>query len=198
MSAGITKFGACVVKSAVDQSTCMVKTFWESSPCIIALLRRFGCPFCRLETLELSRMKQTLQSKGVRLIAIGHDKDGLEDFKAGKFFDGELYMDETRDTYNSLELGRVGMVSGFMSLLSGPGRSLIHETKEKKVDGNLKGDGWQTGGLLVIDKGGDVLYSFKQAKITENPDYAKIRELFNVKEEDLAPLRVEQPKSECS
>ncbi|KAM3181441.1 hypothetical protein ACTXT7_014381 [Hymenolepis weldensis] len=153
MAVDLTKFGACIVKSAINQSQFTVKTFWEESPCIIALLRRFGCPFCRLETLELSRMKQPLQNKSVRLIAIGHDKDGLEDFKNGKFFDGELYLDEERATYNSLQLGRVGMFSGFMSLFSSAGRNLIRETKEKKVDGDLKGDGWQTGGLLVIDKG---------------------------------------------
>lgn len=78
------------------------------------------------------------------------------------------------------------------------------------MGGNLKGDGWQTGGLLVIDGGnlyplnniyhfykaetslhvsdGNVLYSFKQDKLTDRPDYHKIMDLFNLQEGDLTPL----------
>ncbi|KAM7540893.1 hypothetical protein Aperf_G00000036975 [Anoplocephala perfoliata] len=196
MAVDLAKFGPCVIKSTIDQSSVTVKSFWKETPCVIALLRRFGCILCRLEALELSRFKQALQGKGVRLIAIGHDKDGLEEFKAGNFFDGELYLDESRDTYKSLKYERVGVIPGLWSIASGAGRSVIREAKSKKVEGNLKGDGWQTGGLLVIDKDGKVLYSFKQDKVTDKPDYNKIRTLFDLKEEDLTPLKTELPTAE--
>lgn len=102
-------------------------------------------------------MKQPLDSKGVRLIAIGYDKDGLAEFQAGKFFSGgnsqkliffvdiilliwlivflilELYLDEERKTYESLQFGRVGMFSGFMSLFSNDGKQLRQKVKVLKV-----------------------------------------------------------------
>ncbi|EUB63581.1 hypothetical protein EGR_01663 [Echinococcus granulosus] len=198
MAVDLLKFGSCTVSNVVDKSTVSVKSFWDGTPCVIALLRRFGCAFCRLHALELSRFQSAFQAKGVRLIGIGHDTEGVEEFREGQFFSGELYLDEKKETYAVLGCGSVGLVPGMFSLIQSAGRNLIRETKGKNVVGNLKGDGWQTGGLVVVDKDGSLLYFFKQTKVTDNPDYVKIKELFNLKEEDLAPLKGNQPKAVCN
>lgn len=49
--------------------------------------------------------------------------------------------------------------------------------KERGVGGDLRGDGFQNGGLLVVGKGGKVLYSFVQ----ENPaDHAANEDILKV------------------
>ncbi|BHF58062.1 hypothetical protein SprV_0100101100 [Sparganum proliferum] len=133
--------------------------------------------------------QSALDSRGVRLIGVGHDVDGVEEFQREQFFSGELYLDPKKETYAAMGFGSVGAFSGLRSLFQSQGRSLIRETKDKGVQGNLKGDGWQLGGLLVVEKGGKVLYSFQQKQVTENPDYSKVAEVLGVKQEELTPLR---------
>ncbi|VDM02464.1 unnamed protein product [Schistocephalus solidus] len=135
----IAKLGACIVQAASNQaSKVAVNSFWQ---------------FCRLEALEVSRFQAALDSRGVRLIGIGHDVDGVEEFQREQFFSGELYLDPKKETYSALGYGSVGACSGFRSLFKSEGRALIRETKDKGVKGNMKGDGWQLGGLLVVEKG---------------------------------------------
>ncbi|CDS41033.1 prostamide:prostaglandin F synthase [Echinococcus multilocularis] len=136
-------------------------------------LLRFGCAFCRLHALELSRFQSAFQAKRVRLIGIGHDNEGVEEFREEQFFSGELYLDERKETYASLDCESVGLVSGMFSLVQSAGGNLIRETKAfgKNVVGNLKGDGWQTGGLVVVDKGISYrkrTHEFPQACIVDN------------------------------
>ena len=46
------------------------------------------------------------------------------------------------------------------------------------VGGDLKGDGFQNGGLIVVERGGKVLYSFVQESFADhasNQDILKVR-----------------------
>ncbi|VDK30762.1 unnamed protein product [Dibothriocephalus latus] len=166
----IAKLGACFVQAASNQaSRVAVNSFWQA--------------------LELSRFQSALDSRGVRLIGVGHDVDGVEEFQREQFFSGELYLDPKKEVYAAMGYGSVSVLSGIGSLFRSAGRALVRETKDKGVKGNQKGDGWQLGGLLVIEKGGRVLYSFQQQQVTENPDYSKVAEVLGVKEEELTPLR---------
>ncbi|TPP59495.1 Prostamide/prostaglandin F synthase [Fasciola gigantica] len=148
--------------------------------CIIALFRRFGCKFCRLEAANLSSMKPALDKRRIRLIGISFDKDGVKEFTDGNFFKGELYLDPDRKTYQTLSFKRVSMCSGFCSLFSKAGRKLNAEANAANISGNLSGDGWQTGGLLVVGKGGDILYQFAQEQVVNHPDYAKIMQVLQI------------------
>lgn len=50
--------------------------------------------------------------------------------------------------------------------------------KERGVGGDLRGDGFQNGGLVVVGKGGKLLYSFVQ----ENPaDHAANEDILKVR-----------------
>ena len=44
-----------------------------------------------------------------RLIGVGFETIGLEEFKEGNFFAGELFIDETRESYNKLGFVRFGL-----------------------------------------------------------------------------------------
>ena len=55
--------------------------------------------------------------------------------------------------------------------------------RERGVGGDLKGDGYQNGGLLVVGKGGKLLYSFVQenpADHAANEDILKVRLFFRL------------------
>ena len=54
-------------------------------------MRRFGWPFCRIGAKQLSALKPQLDANNVRLIGIGLEELGLEDFQKGGYFTGGRY-----------------------------------------------------------------------------------------------------------
>jgi len=96
------------------------------------------------------------------MIGVGVEELGVEEFVAGKFFDGELYIDTQKKSYQDLGFRRLGFFSAIGSVLGKLGRAMISEAKSKGIDGNLKGDGMQNGGTIIVAAGGKVLLTYKQ------------------------------------
>ncbi|KAI0984777.1 hypothetical protein GJ496_008782 [Pomphorhynchus laevis] len=44
---------------------------------------------------------------------------------------------------------------------------MIRKSKSLNIKGNLKGDGLQKGGTIVVDTDGTLLYNFTQADVTD-------------------------------
>ncbi|TGZ63628.1 hypothetical protein CRM22_006831 [Opisthorchis felineus] len=159
MVTSLAKLGSCVVQAALDASNSFsVESFWRDQTCVIAIFRRFGCKFCRLEALNLSQMKPAFDKRRIRLVGISFDENGIKDFVDGNFFKGELFLDPDRSTYRAMDFKRVSSLSGFKSLFTKAGRDLNSVANAAHVSGNLSGDGWQTGGLLVVEKGKDIQF----------------------------------------
>jgi len=96
------------------------------------------------------------------MIGVGVEELGVEEFVAGKFFDGELYIDTQKKSYQDLGFRRLGFFSAIGSVLGKLGRAMISEAKSKGIEGNLKGDGMQNGGTIIVAAGGKVLLTYKQ------------------------------------
>nr|CAH8858275.1 unnamed protein product [Trichobilharzia regenti] len=112
----------------------------------------------------------------------------------------DLYLDPDRSTYKALEYKKVSACSGLKTLFSKAGRALNAQAKAAKIPGNMSGDGWQTGGLLVVGKGGEVLYHFEQKQVVNHPDYKKIIDVLKIKPQDVpsfAPVLSEACDDAC-
>lgn len=96
------------------------------------------------------------------MVGVGLEELGLEEFQEGKYWDGELYIDQQKKCYQDLGFKRLGFFSAIGSVLKKKGRDQMSEAKSKGINGNLKGDGMQTGGTLVIGAGGKVLLNYSQ------------------------------------
>ncbi|XP_070207988.1 prostamide/prostaglandin F synthase-like [Littorina saxatilis] len=138
--------------------------------------------FCRLGAKELSELKPQLDAKGVRLIGIGLEDLGLEDFQQGHFFDGELYVDTKKETYKLLGFKRFNFLSIFPAIFSKVSRAAYSKAKAEKVGGDLKGDGMQTGGTMVVEKGGKTLLTFKQDSPADHVDPAEVLKALGIDE----------------
>lgn len=127
--------------------------------------------FCRVAAKELSLLAPQLSQSGVRLIGIGLEELGVEEFIQGKFFDGELYIDTDKKSFKALNFKKLGVLSMVPALVAKVAREALRKGKELGVKGDMKGDAFQTGGLLVVaGRGESVLYEFKQ----DNPaDHAE-------------------------
>ena len=74
-------------------------------------------------------MKPLLDKHNVRLVGIGMDQVGLDEFVQGIYFAGELYIDPGKDTYKVLGYKRLsyfGVITSFFSKASRDAYSKVH------------------------------------------------------------------------
>ncbi|CAG0922505.1 unnamed protein product [Notodromas monacha] len=143
----------------------------------------FSSAFCRLGARDLSVIHPQLKAHNVRLIGIGLEQLGVEEFLEKRFFSGELYVDEKKKNYADLGYKRHGYFSILTALISRAARAMISRVKQEGVEGNFAGDGLQTGGTLIVERGGKVLLDFKQDNPADHVEPAKILEILGIKSE---------------
>ncbi|XP_004705269.1 prostamide/prostaglandin F synthase isoform X2 [Echinops telfairi] len=159
----LARVGACVLKHAVTGEAVELRSLWQEQPCVVAGLRRFGCMVCRWIARDLSSLKGLLDQHGVRLVGVGPETLGLQEFLDGGYFSGELYLDESKQFYKELGFKRYNNLSILPAAVGKPVRDVAAKAKAANIHGNLSGDLLQSGGLLVVSKGGEkVLLHFVQ------------------------------------
>jgi len=170
------KVGKLVVKKVPELEETTLSTLWQDQAVVITFFRRFGCIFCRQSAKEMSSLQPLLDKHDVKLVGVGMDEAGLEEFVKGKYFTGELFLDPSKDTYKALGYKRLNYFNILTSFFSKASRDAYNKSRSENIGGNFKGDSLQNGGTLVIKKGGEVLLSYK----AENPaDHVGAQEVLN-------------------
>lgn len=140
---------------------------------------------CRLWSTELSSIKPQLDAHNVRLAGIGLEELGLKEFQEGKFFNGELFIDAKQQCYKDLDFKRYGVLTVLGGLAAKETRNSIARANSQNIKGNLKGDGMQTGGMLIVTAGGEkVLLSFKQTSPGHHVANEDILEVLGISDGD--------------
>ena len=105
-----------------------------------------------------SILKPTFDDLGIRMVGIGLEKTGYEDFVAGGYFNGELLVDETKASYHALGCSETTWRSlwGFLDGGDIPRMSML--SQKKGFVNNFQGDLNQLGGTFAIAPGGGLLY----------------------------------------
>lgn len=65
-----------------------LRSLWREQACVVAGLRRFGCSVCRWIARDLSSLRGLLDQHGVRLVGVGPEAVGLQEFLDGGYFAG--------------------------------------------------------------------------------------------------------------
>lgn len=137
--------------------------------------------FCRMAAVELSELKPRLDEHDVRLIGIGVDNVGVEEFVKEKFFNGELYVDTGKKCYQAMKYKRFNLLNIWPAIFNQQARKVISKAREAKVGGDFKGDGFQNGGTLVVKAGGEkCLLSYVQESPAEHVDLNKVLEALGI------------------
>uniref|UniRef100_A0A8C6SHH7 Prostamide/prostaglandin F synthase n=1 Tax=Neogobius melanostomus TaxID=47308 RepID=A0A8C6SHH7_9GOBI len=140
--------------------TVELKSLWKDQPVVLFFLRRFGCQICRWMASEISKLEPDLKASGVSLVGIGPEEFGLQEFKDGGFFKGAIFVDEKKKCYKDLAFKRPQCLP---AALGKKVRDVSSKANAAGIQGNFSGDLLQSGGMLIVDKGGEkVLLHFIQ------------------------------------
>lgn len=129
-----------------------------------------------------------MDAHNVKLVGVGLEEFGVEEFVANGYFKGDLYLDQNLATYKGLGFGRSSKLGVGTQLFGSTFRNANAAANAKGIDGNLQGDGLQYGGTYVIKDGGQVLFEHKQEKFGDHPDVSKIVDALGISAKVEAPV----------
>lgn len=116
----------------------------------------------------------------MRFIAIGFDTRFVQPFVEGQFWKGELYVDSEKEAYNALQLPTFSWWDLAKYVISAKWRTKYSEIKERGLTNDMKGDGFQNGGAMIVDKGGKLLYEYRQEDASEQISSEEIFKALNI------------------
>ncbi|XP_030585708.1 prostamide/prostaglandin F synthase [Archocentrus centrarchus] len=171
----LAKVGKNLLKSGESEEKVELQSLWQDQPVVIFFLRRFGCQVCRWTASEISKLEPDLKANGMALVGVGPEEFGLQEFKQGGFFKGSLYVDEQKKCYKDLHFKRYTALSVVPAALGKKVRDVAAKASAEGIQGNFSGDLLQSGGMLIVAKGGEkVLLHF----IQDSPgDYVRLEDI---------------------
>ncbi|XP_039972408.1 prostamide/prostaglandin F synthase isoform X3 [Xiphias gladius] len=159
----LAQVGKNLLKSADTGESVVLQSLWQDQPVVLFFLRRFGCQVCRWMASEVSKLEPDLRASGVALVGVGPEEVGLQEFKERGFFKGSIYVDEPKKTYKDLGFKRYTALSVVPAALGKKVRDVAAKANAEGIQGNFSGDLLQSGGMLIVAKGGEkVLLHFIQ------------------------------------
>ncbi|XP_016123743.1 prostamide/prostaglandin F synthase [Sinocyclocheilus grahami] len=168
-SVNLTSLGANQLKNTTSGEMVEIGSLWQEQTVVLFFLRRFGCQVCRWMSAEVSKLEKDLKANGVALIGIGPEEMGVKEFMDGGFFKGDIYIDEKKQCYKDLGFKRYNAVNVIPAAMGKKVREIASKASAEGIHGNFNGDLLQSGGMLIVAKGGEkVLLHFVQKSPADN------------------------------
>jgi len=177
MNSYVNKIKKLMISSVATNEMVSFESLWAENDVVIYFLRRFGCPLCRWISNELNNINGVLSENNTKLVGIAPEKFGLEEFQEGKYFAGELYLDESKKSYVEMGFTRFSFLGSLGAAIASSTRKMVNEAKNIGISGNIKGDTRQLGGMLIVKQGGEQIFYYKQV---EASDYVKNSDILKV------------------
>ena len=143
----------------LDGSETNFDTLWKDQKCVFIFFRRWNCLYSQLAAREVSAIQPILFKYDVKLIGIGFEHNGAKEFIKHQYFDGQIFIDETKDSYEALNLKKIGYIQFISSFFSPDAQEVQEYAGSLRLRGNIFGGVndrkfQQNGGCLVVHKGG--------------------------------------------
>ncbi|CAG7833496.1 unnamed protein product [Allacma fusca] len=138
---------------------------------------------------ELSKIAPLLRAHNIRLIGIGLEETGYQEFLDAKYFDGDIYLDPKHEQYQALGYKKYNLCSIWCVICcNADTRKVATEGRKNNIKNNWKGNGFQAGGTLIIEKGGQrVILSSKMQGLADHLENSKILQALNIDENQPIP-----------
>ncbi len=146
-----------------------VGSLWERGPCLLVVLRHFGCIGCAEQVEELAPRLEELVRSGLRVVLVGNGSlSQRADFIARHALEGapvDVFTDPSLGIHRALGLVRSAWatfgprsIAQFASAIAGG-----------KTHGGIQGDATQQGGVLLVDARGKARLYQRGLSIADHP-----------------------------
>jgi hypothetical protein len=144
-----------------------LRSILDSCPSLPAVL-------CRHQSIQIWKNREKFEALGVRLVCVLHEWIDREVAAyAPEYWGGELYYDSAKAFHAAVHDGRLAKGNVF-DIMNPFGRAWKNMRRVKAAaevkDSNLHGDGLTLGGVMILAKGGAVVYKFKESTFGDAPD----------------------------
>ncbi|XP_067826374.1 prostamide/prostaglandin F synthase [Heptranchias perlo] len=192
----LTKIGVNLIKSIQTGEMVELKSLWQEHVSVIFFLRRFGCQVCRWTAKEISKLKEVFEQNDIHLVGVAPEELGMKDFIEGQYFKGDLYIDEKKQCYKDLGFKRYNTFNLLPAALGQKVRQVVTQANKDGISGNFSGDVMQSGGMLIVGKGGEkVIFHFVQDSPGDHVPLETILQILDIS----AKVKVEEAKMpECN
>lgn len=163
-----------VIRGRPEGAPFPASNLWADEPVAVLVVRRPGCPLCRLDARQLSNLFKS-EFDHIKLIAIvkevekdGKDLLGVQDFKEKYFNNNEVYYDKDAKFYEYF--GKKNVINQPLHSynpcrLVGDFFKLWDTLKENDIcEYNWNGSAWIKGGFLMVVPDQGIVY--RQEEVT--------------------------------
>mmetsp|Transcript_28971 Transcript_28971/g.69958 ORF Transcript_28971/g.69958 Transcript_28971/m.69958 type:complete len:395 (-) Transcript_28971:415-1599(-) len=172
-----------------------------ASGCLVFVIRRPGCLLCREQALYLKFLFQNYpqEVEGFTIVGVVKefcDKSGgekLQEFH-DKYFPFPLYLDIDKAAYKALGNRKTGLGAAFKVL--NPFSDTAKRIKRNQINGNMLGEGFLKGGIIIYHKHGIAAYKYEEETGHELPVANIVKGLRSVRRDDFVAPTPETRKSE--
>ncbi|MDQ6856760.1 MAG: AhpC/TSA family protein [Candidatus Dormibacteraeota bacterium] len=139
---------------------------WETTPAVVVWLRHFGCLFCKEQTAEFRARRGEIEVRGARLAFVGNGGRRYATGFRDEFCSECTVLTDPELTSYKLIGARGGLVNTLGPQAWAAGiRAFRRGARQQKTQGHP----FQQGGVLVVEAGGRVAYSYLSKAAGDHP-----------------------------
>lgn len=140
---------------------------------LVVFLRHAGCTFCREAMKDLGGVRDRVESSGVQIVVVHQGREESEirtALERAGLASATVISDPTGALYRAFSLPRGTFMQLFGPRVWARG---VEATLRGHIVGTLAGDGFQLGGVFVLEKG-EVVAGVPARDAADRPDYVGI------------------------
>lgn len=154
-----------------DGSPVRLGTVWAERPVVLALIRHFGCIFCKEQVSALRGIVDDIHAAGAELVIVGSGSPQMAGFFAEDYgITTPVLTDPQRAVFRALRMRRPPRFAFLDPRAALPGlRALLHGHRQQFAPMDALGDQTQLGGVFMVFPGGEVAWAHRSMFAGDHP-----------------------------
>jgi peroxiredoxin len=147
---------------------------WVGQPVVLALIRHFGCQFCKDHVSQLTPAVPAIHGAGAELVIVGSGNPSMAAFFAEDYHvTTPLFTDPTREVYRTFGAKRPTWAALLNPRLYWNALQ-VHRRGHRA--GRVQGDIAQLGGVFIVLPNGDMPFAYRSSIAGDLPSVAEVLE----------------------
>lgn len=158
-----------------DGESVRLASVWADRPVVLALMRHFGCIFCKEQVSQLNRIVEEIHAEGAELVIVGSGSPQMAGFFAEDYaIATPVLTDPTREVYRVLEARRPARFAFIDPRVALKGLLAVLHGHMQQFGKPGLGDDLQLGGVFIVRPGGHLAWAHRSGFAGDHPANADV------------------------